>query len=352
MSLQRPLLVSNDADLIDDVLRLSAANGVEVHLAADADAARSRWTLAPLVVVGEDALGPVAQARLTRRRDVVLITREPSTATWQRAVEIGAEHVVALPEAERWLIDRLADSGEGPTRAGRVVGITGCGGGAGASTFAATLAVVAAARSLRVLLVDADPLGGGIDVLLGLEDVAGVRWADVADTRGRLGVEALAAAVPVTQGVHVLSWGRTGPLAAGAASMSAVIDAGVRGYDLVVVDLPRCPDPAADVVLGRADETLLVMTNRVRAAAAALRVIDVLQGRSALPSLVVRSAPGGVTDDAVLADLGRPVVGRLPFSRAVSARAEEGEPPVARDAYGRACAEVLPAIVEARGSAA
>ncbi len=65
----------------------------------------------------------------------------------------------------------------------------------------------------------------------------------------------------------------------------------MRGYDLVVVDLPRCPDPAADVVLGRADETLLVMTNRVRAAAAALRVIDVLQGRSALPSLVVRSAP-------------------------------------------------------------
>ena len=150
MSLQRPLLVSNDADLIDDVLRLSAANGVEVHLAADADAARSRWTLAPLVVVGEDALGPVAQARLTRRRDVVLITREPSTATWQRAVEIGAEHVVALPEAERWLIDRLADSGEGPTRAGRVVGITGCGGGAGASTFAATLAVATPAFADRI----------------------------------------------------------------------------------------------------------------------------------------------------------------------------------------------------------
>ena len=48
----RPLLVSNDADLIDDVLRLAAANGVEVHLAADAEGARSRWQLAPLVIVG------------------------------------------------------------------------------------------------------------------------------------------------------------------------------------------------------------------------------------------------------------------------------------------------------------
>ena len=55
MNTARPLLVSGDPDLIDDVLRLAAANGVEVHLATDAEAARSHWVLAPLVLVGADA---------------------------------------------------------------------------------------------------------------------------------------------------------------------------------------------------------------------------------------------------------------------------------------------------------
>jgi secretion/DNA translocation related CpaE-like protein len=124
---------------------------------------------------------------MTRRRDVVLIAREPSPECWQNAVALGAEHVVSLPEAERWLIDRLADTEEGPTRNGRIVGVMGAGAGAGASTFAVTLALGAAARSLRVLLVDGDPLAGGLELLLGMEDMPGIRWDDLADSRGRLG---------------------------------------------------------------------------------------------------------------------------------------------------------------------
>lgn len=352
MNAQRPLLISNDSDVIDDVLRLAAANGIEVHLATDVEAARGRWQLAPLVIVGADAGPAVATARMSRRRDVVLVTRDPSPATWECAVEIGAEHVVALPDAERWLIDRLADSGEGPTRGGRVIAVVGAGAGAGASTFAATLAVVGASRSLRVLLVDADPTGGGLDVLLGIEDVPGVRWSDLAESRGRIGVDSLGNALPVAQGVAVLSWGRNGPLALAAEGMSAVLDAGIRGYDLVIVDTPRHPDPVTDIALSRADETLLVTTNRVRSVAAAARILDGLEGRCTAPSLVLRDVPRGVLDEAVLAALHAPVVARLPASNAVASRADDGEPPAIRDAYGKACLAALNAVAAGTGRAA
>ena len=151
----RPLLVSNDAELIDDVLRLAAANGVDVHLSTDAEGARSRWQLAPLVLIGGDVAASVAGAAMSRRRDVVVISRSPTPEDWQRAVLLGAEHVVSLPEGERWLIDRLADSGEGVSRDARLVAVVGCGGGAGASTFAATLALAAASRSSSTVTVKA-----------------------------------------------------------------------------------------------------------------------------------------------------------------------------------------------------
>jgi secretion/DNA translocation related CpaE-like protein len=340
MNAQRPLLISNDTELVDDVLRLAAANSVEVHLATDAESARSRWQLAPLVLVGADAGLQVASARMTRRRDVVLVAREPSADTWQNAVAVGAEHVAALPEAERWLIDRLADSSEGPPRDGRVVAVIGSGSGAGASTFAVTLAL-SAARSMRSLLVDADPLGGGLDVLLGIEDVPGIRWSDLSETRGRLGIHSLEQALPSHGGLSVLSWGRTGPTTLSIEAASAVLDAAVRGFDLVVVDVPRHLDATAELVLSRADVTILVTSNRVRATAAAARVLEQLDGRSGAIRLVVRMDPKGLRDDAVQAALGVPVVARLPVVASLPTRADDGEPPTVGDGYGRACATAL-----------
>jgi secretion/DNA translocation related CpaE-like protein len=350
--MSRPLLISGDTDLIDDVLRLAAANAVEVHLATDPEAARSTWAMAPLVIVGSDVAAAVARAGMSRRRDVVLVSHQPSAEDWQRGVAIGAEHVVSLPDAERWLIDRLADSGEGVPRDGRIVAVVGCGGGAGASTFAATLALTAAARGLRVLLADADPLGGGLDVLLGIEDRAGIRWADLVETRGRLGAPSLDQALPHVNGVAVLSWGRDGPAAIDPDVMSAVLDAGVRGYDLVVVDAPRHLDPSTEVALSRSDQALLVGLNRVRATAAAVRLAGVLDGRCGSRGLVLRTDPKALHEEAVLAVLALPVVATLPHAPGLAAGADAGEPPSLRDAYGRACAAALRAMAATLGRAA
>lgn len=336
----RPLLVSNDAELIDEILRLAAAHGIEVHLCADAEGARGRWQLAPLVIVGADAAIAVAGSGLARRRDVVLVTLAATADDWQHAVALGAEHVVALPDGERWLIDRLADSGEGGSREGAVVALIGCGGGAGATTMAVTMALAAAASSRRVLLIDGDAYAGGIDVVLGLEGHRGTRWSDLLDVHGRLSAHALDQALLQSHGVSVLSWGRSGATEVPVEVVAAVLDVGTRAYDLVLVDLPRRMDAMAELVLARSASVLVVGTNRVRSAAAAARLTSDLKGRCSDVRLILRHEPRGVQESAVLDALDAPGAHRLPFTSGLARRADRGEPPSLRDAYGRACRAV------------
>jgi Flp pilus assembly CpaE family ATPase len=123
--------------------------------------------------------------------------------------------------------------------------------------------------------------------------------------------------------------------------VSAVVDAAVRGFDLVVVDVPRYVDAAAELVLSRCDMALVVTSNRIRATAAAARLVDHLDGRSGAVRLVVRMDPRGLREDAIQTALAVPVVGRLPVVPSLVARADDGEAPAVGDAYGKACAAVL-----------
>jgi hypothetical protein len=52
----RPLLICDDQPLVDELLRLAAAAGVPVELAAAPGDARASWRTAPLVLVGGDAV--------------------------------------------------------------------------------------------------------------------------------------------------------------------------------------------------------------------------------------------------------------------------------------------------------
>lgn len=117
---------------------------------------------------------------MPRRPGVLLLGLDLDDAgVWVRAVQLGAEHVLFLPDAETWLLDRIADAVEGVGPPARTVAVLGGRGGAGASTLACALAVTAARRGLRTVLVDGDPLGGGLDILLGGETAAGLRWPDL-----------------------------------------------------------------------------------------------------------------------------------------------------------------------------
>jgi secretion/DNA translocation related CpaE-like protein len=328
----RALAVTADPDVLDDLLRLAATAGAELQVAPDAAGARRSWDSAPLVVVGADAAPGCAAAGLRRRTGVVLVGDDlDDAAVWETAVHVGAEHVVFLPEAEGWLTDRLADAAEGATQEGVVVAVVGGRGGAGATSLACALAVTSAASGRPTLLVDGDPLGGGIDLCFGTEREGGLRWPDLGATRGRLSAAALADALPRVQGLSVLSWDRGDAPTVPAEAVRAVLQAGRRSSALVVVDLPRTVDDAARAVLDAATTVLLVVPAEVRAAAAASRVAAAVGLLTRDLRVVVRGpGPAGLPADEVARALGLPLAGELRHEPGLDRALERGQAPGSR----------------------
>jgi secretion/DNA translocation related CpaE-like protein len=341
----RPLLVTADELLLDELLRLAAAAGVTPEVAADAVSARRCWATASLVLVGVDLLDPVARSSPVRRAGVSVVSREPDDASvWQRALSIAAESVLLLPAEEGALRDRLADTVDGGGCEAVTVSVVGGNGGAGASTFASALAVVAARRGLRVLLVDGDPLGGGVDLVVGAEDAQGLRWPDLMGTQGRVSAPSLRAALPALGLLSVVSWDRGDPLVMPPETMRAVVSAGQRGNDLVVIDLPRRLDGAGEEALLHSVATLLVVSAEVRAVAAAGRVRDQLITLAAGMQVVVRGpGPTGLDGRLVADTLGLPLAVELRSERGLAEAVDRGFGPCRkmRGALVGACAALL-----------
>jgi secretion/DNA translocation related CpaE-like protein len=328
----RPLLVTADLEALDDLLRLAATAGTEVDVAHDVPAARTHWASAPLVLVGADIVDRLARSRLGRRPGLVVLGRDLDDAgIWQRAVEVGAEHVVFLPDAEAWVVEAFADAVEGGSGEGAVVAVVGGRGGAGATSLATALALAAARRGMPTLLLDGDPLGGGIDLVLGGELAPGLRWPDLGATRGRLPAAALSQALPALHGLSVLSWDRGDPAELPAEAVRAVLGAARRRCDLVVADLPRALDEASQEVLVHATTTLLVVPAEVRATAAAARVAARVGPLCRDVRVVVRGpSPAGLAARAVHEALSLPLAGELRPEPGLARALERGEPPGAR----------------------
>lgn len=352
----RPLVLTRSPDLLDDVLRVAATAGVDVQVADDVGAARRLWTAASCVVLGADLAAACGRGRLPRRPGVAVVGTDPDDPwLWQWAVQVGAEHVVFLPDADAWLAELLAESVEPSGAAGGVLAVIGGSGGAGATTLAVGLAVTAARSGRRALLVDADPLGGGVELAFGGEAEPGLRWPDLAATQGRVPGPALTAALPQLAGLPVLSWDRGAPLSVPAPAMAAVLAAGRRACDLVVVDLPRALDDAARVALELAATVLLVVPAQVRAVAAAGRVAAQAGALCGDLRVVVRGPFGSrLAAEAVGAALGLPLAGYLESEPRLAAALDRGEPPGlrGRGALAALCQGLLAEPVPAAARAA
>ncbi len=346
----RPLVVCADEGLLDDILRLAAAAGVEVEVAHDVASAHASWGRAPLVLVGADLVEAVAAAGLPRRPEVALVSRDlDDPQVWQRAVAVGAAEVAFLPDAEAWLIDTLADWSAGGSGGAEavVVCVLGGRGGAGASSLAAALGLAGLRQGLRTVLVDGDPLGGGLDLVLGGEDVPGLRWPDLAGARGRVAPSDLAGALPTIDSLLVLSWDRGDVLDVDPEAMESVLRAARQGAELVVVDLPRRPDPPTRVALQHASRTFLVVPAEVRAVTAAGRVAALVGPMTGSLQVVVRGpAPGGLDAELVAQAVGLPLAGQCRPEPGLARALERGLPPGGRrgplaDLAGRLVADVV-----------
>jgi secretion/DNA translocation related CpaE-like protein len=344
-----PLVVTCDPVLRELLLRLCAAAAVTPELVGEAVEARTGWRRAPCVVVGDDLAGEVALLGLPKRSDVVLVASGPeSAATWQRGVALHADHVALLPEAESWLVTKLSESLDSSTSTCLTLGVVGARGGAGASTLAAALGLAASRRGQKVLLVDADPLSGGVDLVVGCEDVDGLRWPQVASTHGRVGAAALRAALPRVGELAVLSWDRGGGTSLDVATVNSILASGRRGSELILIDLPRHLGDAAHAALTGCDVVVVVCTGQVSCAAAAVQLLRTLRPECADIRLVVRQRAGASVDAEALSEtLELSLLQTIPTKRSVERSIEEGVGPPPRGPLQQRCVSILERVGQA-----
>ena len=253
----RPLLVTADPDLLDDLLRLAAAAGVEVEVAPDVASAR-----------GGLAARAARRRRCRRSPDRAgLGCRGARASSWS-----GATSTTPASGSARSRARRRARRASCPTprpgwsTARRRRG--GAGGAGGArrrwsaaaaarvpSTLAAALAVTARRRGAARAARRRSTRSAAASTSCSARGRAGLRWPDLAAAPAAGCRRGAAASLPrVRRAVTVLSWDRGDPCRAAARSaMRAVLAAAAGAHDLVVARpaprastrRPRWHSPAA-----------------------------------------------------------------------------------------------------------
>ena len=326
------LVVTPPGDIEDVILSAVAAQDLRAIVATDLDAVAARWSEAALVFVADECAEWVAQRALPRRDGVYVIgENESALAAW--SAPLGAR-VIPLPDGVAWL-GAVLDEGSSQSGA-PVMAVMGGSGGVGASTLAAGIAMAAASRGTRAALVDVDALGGGLDLLMGVEQTGGWRWPKLRGADGYVGD--LREYLPQVDGVSVLSMSRETATDLAREPLAAIVQSLRRSHGLVVVDVGRCPAAASREAVRLASCRLVVVAGGVRGLAAADQVIRAYQPESV--EAVVRQRHGCGTGASVVAEvLGLPVVARLPDDPRLVAAADRGDPPFrgVRQPYARVC---------------
>lgn len=216
--------------------------------------------------------------------ELVVLSSAVTKQTWELAARTNAIHVATLPESEEWLLKHLIHEEKDQ---GRVVGFIPVVGGAGASYVAAATATLLAQRT-DTAIIDADPAAGGIDLLFGVEQVAGTRWSDVSQAPGAGFTESLISALPQAANVRILSGSGEHRLAE--KSLISVVDTFRQHLSFTVIDFARTSVSDFNFAQELCDELFLVATTSVRSCA----VLSQLAGHESLQNmgLIIRQVPG------------------------------------------------------------
>lgn len=333
-----PLLCTADDALLDVLLDWCSAVGAVPDVVRDAGMARRSWRGAQLVLVGCDLVAEIARDEPHRRPGVFVVARQGEPPPWDQAVAIGAEDVLDAADRERALAALTAGLDGGGEAC--VMAVVGGVGGAGASCYAAMLALEAGRRGNRVLLVDGDPLGGGLDVLLGIENVEGLRWPTAPAQSRAITARSLTEALPQSGNVWVLTAGRAG--AAGDMESSAgLLAAARRGFDVVVCDVDRRADALGAELLAHALLTVVVVPEDVRSLAAATNVVRRIGSHASSLAVVTARRRPGLSRATIEAALGVPVIAQVRSDRRLQEALDHGAGPGGSAALRRAVRPLL-----------
>ena len=335
------VLVSRAPAIVEAVLAASTAAGCEVSVVRGAEAIRSRWRSAGIVLVGADGAAMVAGQGLPPRSGVYVVgAAADEVVAW--SVPLRAA-VVLLPDQVGLLTSVLAGRATAAEGTGSVIRVVGGSGGVGASTLACALAQVAAARGLRSGVVELDPCGGGLDLMFGAETEPGWRWPDLASATGT--IAELAPHLPTVDGVAIVSARQQGRgVDVDGEAARAVVSSLARSHELVVLDTGRGESLVAE--LWPRCQTLLVVGADVRSVVAARARASQIGLLDA--AVVVRTGRGRrLSPESVAHALGLPLAGTIREADRLPAAMENGEPPArsTRRGYGRDVAALLDGLV-------
>ncbi|WP_158712122.1 nucleotide-binding protein [Streptomyces rimosus] len=289
------LLVTEDHDLCERITWL--ANPVPVLATTPKHLTDQQWHDAYLVLVGDQSATALAERHPTHRDRVIVVGHDPDDAqVWERSDPLDATAVMVLPYDQAMLRRRVlyAERGTDPTWTLAV--LSGCG-GAGGTLFATALAMAAQRAHHRVALMDADPVGCALQLLL--EDVATHQEGDAPDGPDGVATRLICATRPV---------GLCGGI--DPEDYLPLLHVLQKEQDIVVVDAPRGPSPAAAAILEHADLALVVVPDTQRGIASTARVLDWVTAFASRTAIVVRrlvdEAP---SPDQVAAALHVPLLG-------------------------------------------
>jgi hypothetical protein len=228
----------------------------------------------------------------------------------------------------------LARFDEGVDATWPVVGVVGGRGGAGASTFASVLGAMAALGG-SALLVDLDPVAGGLDVLLGIETVPGARWSGLRLDGGHLDPDVLLGGLPQWASAAVLS----ADVSPAPEAVAQVLDVAARAGP-VVIDLGRWPSPARGAALSECALTVLVCGTDVRSVTGA-RAVRLGLGAGPVGVVVARSGRDPAPAARVAELVGAPLIG------AVSGLRRRDDSPLDPSALPRALTRLARGVLDA-----
>ncbi|MCC2335519.1 pilus assembly protein FlpE [Cellulomonas wangsupingiae] len=228
-----------------------------------------------------------------------------------------------------------------------VVGVVGAAGGVGASTLAALLARHLS-RTTSTVLVDLDRGAGGLDVVVGVEEVDGARWPDLRGAGGDVRGADVVALLPRWGSCAVLSADRTRPAPVDAGVRVDVLHALACEVGALVLDLDRGTVVDGDAPLAACDAVAVVARPDLRSVAGALALRPRLDEAATACGLVVQGGPRASLAAADVADAsGLDVWHVARRDRALATRAERtgpgGRGPAARSAAAVARRLGLPA---------
>ncbi len=304
------VLVMVSPDLADDVARVAAAAGYQIVRALP-ERCRREWAECTAVLVDASTVEATLASGLPRRGGLLVVgLAGDGPQMWRTALTLGAGDGFVLPDDEHAVVQALSRIAEPIGPCGVAIALIPGHGGAGASTLAAAVGLVACERGLSGLVIDLDDLGGGQDLLLGVEDQPGLRWQELTLESGQVVAASLHNALPHTRGGLAILTGRRGsgtPVRPEAAL--AAIDAARGSGDVVVADLPRREGELLDAVVETADLVVLVTAATIRACAAGREMAARVRARTGRVEVVVRGpAPGGLRAVEVADVIGVPLL--------------------------------------------